>query len=479
MARYGARELAVEVGEATGLGAKAAGKLWHAVGRLADGTTDAGRGLSIPGLGRWTFLTNSTREKGASNGLDAGELATHSFKSRVFAADARFLRAHGLVDRAPPPKALLAPSTNLNLVAVARGSGLDKEAARSCLASALRAIGAAAANGKKLRLELGTLGELRADARVVRFAFRENRGSNPTWFSRDHAPLMAPAPVTARETPVSAPVVSARAFEESATIFPTTARQQTARCCASSIPTARVSEFGDVAAYGAPRSTRPAPSRDVLGVMDALMAPLGRTMVTASRLPAKTARTSNLKKQYARYDADLTLARLGNAYDDDEIRRYRDDDRRREAARRAAHHAARLENATYLEIQADADRARRVADKELRRGSWTLDDAARAFPVAAPLDHLGERRTMLSYAAQLGRQARTRADVAAAARVAERAADSGALARSLELHARDRAARHELHVAQQKDLASDWRRQKDYRAEQGGVTRLGALVRGQ
>ena len=59
MATYGPRELAEEVGAVTGLGAEKTRRLWSAVGRLADGTLAAGKGLSIPGLGRWTYLRTS------------------------------------------------------------------------------------------------------------------------------------------------------------------------------------------------------------------------------------------------------------------------------------------------------------------------------------------------------------------------------------------------------------------------------------
>ena len=99
MARYGRQELMNEVGEATGLGFAGASKLWGAVVRLVEGTTAAGRGLNIPGLGRWTYQTNSTREKGAHDGLDSNILASHKFRAPVFVADPKMLNAHGLATK--------------------------------------------------------------------------------------------------------------------------------------------------------------------------------------------------------------------------------------------------------------------------------------------------------------------------------------------------------------------------------------------
>ena len=84
MATYGPRELAEEVGAVTGLGAEKTRRLWSAVGRLADGTLAAGKGLSIPGLGRWTYLrTSNVHEE-------------FGIRKPIFTADPQFLRINGL-----------------------------------------------------------------------------------------------------------------------------------------------------------------------------------------------------------------------------------------------------------------------------------------------------------------------------------------------------------------------------------------------
>ena len=90
MATYGPRELAEEVGAVTGLGAEKTRRLWSAVGRLADGTLAAGKGLSIPGLGRWTYLrTSNVHEE-------------FGIRKPLFTADPQFLRVNGLAPNEPP-----------------------------------------------------------------------------------------------------------------------------------------------------------------------------------------------------------------------------------------------------------------------------------------------------------------------------------------------------------------------------------------
>ena len=208
------------------------------------------------------------------------------------------------------------------------------------------------------------------------------------------------------------------------------------------------------------------------------MAPMGRSMVKSRSLPKKTARSSNLRAQYDRYDGALLDAKRKNAEDDARIAEIQDRDRNREAARRAANYAARLENAQALQLQADSDHAKRAIEREMRR-SLKHDNPSRAFPIGAPLDLAGERREQMALAAELGAQSRARRDTEQAALVAERARDSDALAKALECHTIDRVARHNLAVKQQIDLGRDWQRQIDYVDERASVTKLGSLVRGQ
>lgn len=167
---YGVRELVTETAERSGLGRVEALDLWEAMVGVIDETFAGGKGVHVPGLGRWTWVNNSSREKGAANGLDVADgLATHWFKSRVYAPDDQFLFAHGLAPGATG-RTLLAPSTNLNLSSVATRARLGRDAARSGVAALIRSLGAAAAAGD-VRVEVGRLGCLVAERRAVRFVF--------------------------------------------------------------------------------------------------------------------------------------------------------------------------------------------------------------------------------------------------------------------------------------------------------------------
>ena len=399
MARYDAKALILETGASTDLGPKVAGKLWEAVVGVLESTFSAGRGLNIPNLGRWTFLNNSTREKGAATGLDSGDLASHSFKSRVFVADDRFLRAHGLVNMAPPARALLAPATILNLASVACGAGLDKDAARQALVALVRHLGAAAATGKGVHLRVGSLGTLVVESRVVRFQFRES-APKPHWFERPDEPARGTRATILDHFPLATPDDFRTPATTARTSRVPTSRSLPPSARGSQPPTARVSsrpftgaaEPGDppdavdwiLTAHGAPRSDRPHFSEPA-SARDALMAPMGRSMVRSRSLPKKTARSTNLRARYDAYDAQLARAKEMNRADDERIAAIRDDERNREAARRAANYAARLENAKALQAQGDHDRAKRAVDRELRR-SLKHDNPSRAFPIGAPLD---------------------------------------------------------------------------------------------
>ena len=187
MATYGPRELAEEVGAVTGLGAEKTRRLWSAVGRLADGTLAAGKGLSIPGLGRWTYLrTSNVHEE-------------FGIRKPLFTADPQFLRVNGLAPNEPPRSQLVAPCAALNCFAAAANAGLTKDEAKATVAAVARYVGAAAALGRKVRLPIGSIGELRCDSRVVRFVYGAR----------------APQPSTVSKTPIE--------------VAPSTARLSTAR----------------------------------------------------------------------------------------------------------------------------------------------------------------------------------------------------------------------------------------------------------
>ena len=134
----------------------------------------------------------------------------------------------------------------------------------------------------------------------------------------------------------------------------------------------------------------------------------------------------------------------------------------RQCAQRAAHHAATIENQAHIRRQAEFDKGRRGDDRAARRSEAFLDPA-RAFPCNTPIDYAAERAECEASAAAPTGQMDARRARAERAVSSERAQDSEALRKSLALHQRDRAARHELHAAQQRDLARDWQRQMDCR----------------
>ena len=189
---YSLKELMVETGAASELGSVGALRLWEGIVLEIHRTLSSnGRGVSIAHLGRWTFLNNSSREKGSATGLDTadwgqGRLARHWFQRQVFVPDATFLRANGLLAVAPPLSTLLAPATPLNLSTVARSAGLERDAAERGLRALVRCLGAAAAT-KPVRVDMAKLGVLAVDSRRLRFDFSQEAPKPAGLALSDHA----------------------------------------------------------------------------------------------------------------------------------------------------------------------------------------------------------------------------------------------------------------------------------------------------
>jgi len=469
MAGYGQRELAEEVGAVTGLGAEKTQRLWTAVGRLADGTLAAGKGLAIPGLGRWTYLRTSNVHE------DFG------IRKPLFTADPLFLRANGLAPNAPPRSQLVAPCAALNCASIAANAGLSKDEAKATVAAVARYVGAAAALGRKVRVPLGSLGELRCDRRVVRFVYGAH-APRPALVSK--APIVV-EPSTARLSTGRLTARSARQPSTARSAISTarsarppamarsTARSRTAR---SALASARLSARPKGAYEDVTPGRAPAP-RQVLGVLDGLLAPMGREDGPKPLL--KTARRQNMARQYDKYEAALQHAVEKSQYEEREIQRVRAEDRRSFAVRVAAHHTLELENAQNVLLQADESRARKASDSELRRGTWTLEEATRAFPYLAHVtDHVGDRRKQIAYNTQLAEQVQRAESKASRSHAHEKASDARALATSMALVARDREARALLSQAVHGELAADWRRSMQLTEAKAQITKLGALVQG-
>jgi hypothetical protein len=471
MATYGPRELAEEVGAVTGLGAEKTRRLWSAVGRLADGTLAAGKGLSIPGLGRWTYLrTSNVHEE-------------FGIRKPIFTADPQFLRINGLAPNEPPRSQLVAPCAALNCFAAAANAGLSKDEAKATVAAVARYVGAAAALGRKVRLPIGQIGELRCDSRVVRFVYGA-RAPQPTQVSK--APIEV-APSTARlSTGRSDHLSTVRSARSTARSQPATARSQppaTARSTArsraaatarSALASSRLSARQKGSYEDLTPGRKPEP-RQVLGILDQLLAPMGRDDAIKPLL--KTARRQNVAQQYDAYERALQNAHKKTEYEEREMVRVRDEDRRRQAARMAAHHTLELENAQNVLLQADEARARKALDKVSE--PWTMAEATKAFPFLNYVpDHIGKRKKAEGYGAELEKQVRSAEEHQRKAKAHERAADARALATSMALVARDREARRLIHEAAHGELAADWRRSMDLTELKKGVTKNGSLIQG-
>ena len=215
--------------------------------------------------------------------------------------------------------------------------------------------------------------------------------------------------------------------------------------------------------------------RQVLGILDQLLAPMGRDDAIKPLL--KTARRQNVAQQYDAYERALQNAHQKTAYEEREMVRVRDEDRRRQAARVAAHHTLELENAQNVLLQADEARARKALDKVSE--PWTMAEATKAFPFLNYVpDHIGKRKKAEGYGAELEKQVRSAEEHQRKAKAHERAADARALATSMALVARDREARRLISEAAHGELAADWRRSMDLTELKKGVTKNGSLIQG-
>jgi hypothetical protein len=206
---YGLDDLVTELAYATGLHKAEAKRFYKTLVVQLESLMRQGRGARCPGLGSWSFLANSKRQKGSSVGLaDDADLRAAWFIGFAFEADPTFLRVHGLA-AAPAPHELMVPATRVNYSAIARGCGLDRDQVSRAMVALAERLGAACAK-HQVRLDSGNLGRFCADNRVCRFDFGA-RAPRPLGLSTTYDATFTRAgrepPPSAR--PVTSPIVTA------------------------------------------------------------------------------------------------------------------------------------------------------------------------------------------------------------------------------------------------------------------------------
>ena len=94
---YGLDDLVTEIAYACALRKSEVKRFYHALVQQLEHLMRQGKGARCPGLGRWSFLANSRRQKGSAVGMDIDEdLRAAWFIGFAFEADPTFLRAHSL-----------------------------------------------------------------------------------------------------------------------------------------------------------------------------------------------------------------------------------------------------------------------------------------------------------------------------------------------------------------------------------------------
>ena len=167
---YGLDDLVTDVAYACALRKSEAKRFYHALVQQLEHLMRQGKGARCPGLGRWSFLANSRRQKGSAVGMDVDEdLRAAWFIGFAFEADPTFLRAHSLA-AAPAPHELVAPAARVNYSALARSCGLDRDQVSRVTHVFCERLGVACSK-YQVRLELGNLGRFCADHRICRFDF--------------------------------------------------------------------------------------------------------------------------------------------------------------------------------------------------------------------------------------------------------------------------------------------------------------------
>ena len=167
---YGLDDLVTEIAYACSLRKSEAKRFYHALVQQLEHLMRQGKGARCPGLGRWSFVGNSQRQKGSSVGMDIDEdLRAARFIGFAFEADPPFLRAHSLA-AAPAPHELVAPAARVNYSALARSCGLDRDQVARVTHVFCERLGVACSK-HQVRLELGNLGRFCADHRICRFDF--------------------------------------------------------------------------------------------------------------------------------------------------------------------------------------------------------------------------------------------------------------------------------------------------------------------
>ena len=70
---YGLDDLVTEIAYACSLRKSEAKRFYHALVQQLEHLMRQGKGARCPGLGRWSFLANSRRQKGSAVGMDIDE----------------------------------------------------------------------------------------------------------------------------------------------------------------------------------------------------------------------------------------------------------------------------------------------------------------------------------------------------------------------------------------------------------------------
>ena len=103
--------------------------VWKAVGAFVSGKMGEGKGVSIPGLGLFTFTSVAS---------DLGHKVKYA-SAPAFFLNERFARTHGVRSKKPNPTSRI-PQVSLNRAAVARAAGVSREAVAAVVKDLLVAV---------------------------------------------------------------------------------------------------------------------------------------------------------------------------------------------------------------------------------------------------------------------------------------------------------------------------------------------------
>ncbi|KAJ1462569.1 hypothetical protein M885DRAFT_494082 [Pelagophyceae sp. CCMP2097] len=428
--------------------------VWDAVVRSVQDALATGRGISVPGLGRWTFLKTSNT-------------GTQTLKEPRFVADESFLRAFGVAARSKVGNGLVAPSAALNLIAVARAAGVDKDEARAGLQLIVALIGQAAATESQVRLQFANVGTLSIDARVLAFKFAQglNTASSLPHLEADSARGPESGRTTHRDDMASSR--TARSFGGSVDMTARDASRSTAR------GTARRDEALVETSARSARTARSSPAAD-LYVRKYPTFQRGDALAGLTGAPALTARTLNLQQEFQKYDQALLGARASNASEDRKIALHQKQLSEVERAKQKARARALEDLDTQLRIQTEEQRQRFQAGAHSRRNA-VHPDPSRAVPMGRETDFVLERKQKIALMDSLRAQQNATEAARAAALKKERAFDATNIQRASEEYSKDREMRTLIENQLKSQLESAWVSQMDYKIALAKTTNLGTI----